>query len=108
MDFKWVSIKDKFPEDNQKVVVVTHGNNIQVAVFRRGRPIEVVKATGSIWPYDQYANNLVPYGWEADAGPMSWFGQDVSYWAELPALPDGAEEAYTIMKRECHQEYYGM
>lgn len=33
---------------------------------------------------DANGNNLVPYRWYANGGPMKWFGQDVSYWAYLP------------------------
>ena len=33
---------------------------------------------------DVFGNNLVPYHWYANGGPMNWFGQDVSHWGYLP------------------------
>lgn len=36
---------------------------------------------------DVWGNNLVPYYWKADGGPMEWFGQNITHWMPLPEPP---------------------
>ena len=38
---------------------------------------------------DVHGNNRVPYCWNANGGPMEWFGQNVTHWMPLPEPPKG-------------------
>lgn len=88
---KWISVKKKLPKNKQEVLIYTNEKNVisygklqrtHVANFVRGRTAEEVKRSGYSEACDQSGNNLVPYFWEGD-GPCSWFGQEVTHWAEL-------------------------
>ena len=101
---EWISVKDKLPENNQRVLI--WNGDADVATFKRGiseEERELMKSgelddweeegwcasmgyirnkrSSVIKAYDQWGNNLLPYGW--DVGVTVLFGQDVSYWAEI-------------------------
>lgn len=100
----WISVKEKLPENNQRVLIWNGG--VDVATFKRGiseEERELMKQ-GKLedweeegWcatmgymkhkrssirkPYDVWANNLVPYGWEVIGTVL--FGQNISHWAYI-------------------------
>lgn len=101
---EWISVKDKLPENNQRVLIWNGG--VDVATFKHGISIEereqmkngelpdpedlywcgtmgyVKHKRSSIHKaYDEWANNLLPYGW--DVGFSVLFGQNVNYWADI-------------------------
>ena len=101
---EWISIKDKLPENNQRVLIWSGG--VDVATFKRGiSEVEREKMKAGEIPdwdeegwcgtmgyitnkrssihkaYDEWANNLRPYGW--DVGFSVLFGQNVDYWAHI-------------------------
>ena len=102
---EWISVKDRLPEENEYVLIWCIGE-IQVAriekgiseeerakmkrgelpdpEIRRGR-----KRSSCYFGCDVQGNNEVPYRWEANGGPMDWFGQDVTHWMPLPQPPKG-------------------
>ena len=102
----WISVKEKLPENNQRVLIWNGG--VDVATFKRGISEEerelmkqgkledckeggwclsvgytMHKRSSVIKGYDEWGNNLVPYGW--DVGITVLFGQDISYWAYINA-----------------------
>lgn len=107
----WVNPEDYLPEEG-KDVLIFDGSEMQIARIRKGiteedrqkmkdgelpDPVSIgwclangyfeVKRSESYRSEDVWGNNKVPYCWEATAGPMKWFGQDIKYWAELPERP---------------------
>lgn len=101
---EWISVKDKLPENNQRVLIWNGG--VDVATFKRGiSEVEREKMKAGEIPdweeegwcgtmgyithkrssihkaYDEWANNLLPYGW--DVGFSVLFGQNVDYWADI-------------------------
>lgn len=84
---QWINTKKQLPNNNQKVIILTNNNDIQIAIFYKGHTKEECEKINAYSFEDQGGNNLVPYAWKADGGPMKWFGQDVLYWMELPDLP---------------------
>ena len=101
---EWISVKDKLPENNQRVLIWNGG--VDVATFKRGiSEVEREKMKAGEIPdweeegrcgtmgyitlkrssiykaYDEWANNLPPYGW--DVGFSVLFGQNVDYWANV-------------------------
>ena len=84
---EWISVDDKLPTDTQKVLIAVRGSNIQCATFHKGKTKEQVAETHMMCGSDEYGNNLRPFRWYADGGPMSWFGQDVTHWMPLPVPP---------------------
>jgi hypothetical protein len=85
----WVSVSERLPEDKQKVEICVGEDNIQIAIFHKGRTHEECVAQNRYGQFDQDGNNLVPYGWVADGGPMHWFGQEVTRWMPPPQPPEG-------------------
>jgi hypothetical protein len=83
---KWISVLDKLPKNKEKVLILVDGHNIQTGIFYKGRKKEEIDPYQGICSYDQNGNNLVPYKWRADGGPMEWFGQDVTHWMYLPQI----------------------
>lgn len=102
----WISVKDKLPENNQRVLIWNGGAD--VATFKRGIGEEerekmkkgeipdweeegwcgtmgyITRKRSVIYKsYDEWANNLVSYGW--DVGQTVLFGQNVDYWAYINA-----------------------
>lgn len=96
---KWVSVKDRLPEDGQRVLIrhtrgtwIAHDPetvNYVVAKFVRGKTAEECKKLGVYTFADVHGNNLVPYRWDC-FGPDSFFGQDVDYWMPLPKPPESS------------------
>lgn len=109
--FGWRRTRDELPEDGQ--IVLIFDGSINVAKFERGISIEErekmkrgeienpthtawtlsdgcfeVKRSDSFEGADEWGNNKVPYCWNAPAGPISWFGQEVSHWMPLPEHPE--------------------
>ena len=103
---EWICVKDKLPDNNQRVLIWNGG--VDVATFKRGISEEerelmkqgklkdweeegwclsagytMHKRSSVIKGYDEWGNNLVPYGW--DVGMTVLFGQNVSYWAYINA-----------------------
>lgn len=101
---EWISVKDKLPENNQRVLIWNGG--VDVATFKRGiSEVEREKMKAGEIPdweeegwcgtmgymkhkrssihkaYDEWANNLVPYGWDVVGTVL--FGQNVSHWAYI-------------------------
>lgn len=116
---EWISVKERLPESGEYVLVWC--GNVQVARIEKGismterkamqagvldDPAEPGWCASEGWrshkrsnlfrECDEWGNNLVPYHWYANGGPMSWFGQDVTHWMPLPEPPvDIAELATT-------------
>lgn len=106
----WISVKDKLPEKKQDVLILV-GSKMFVAQIYKGiskqqrkemregkleNPVKECWGGSGFCPTrrsevftsaDECWNNKVPYCWEANAGPMRWFGQEVSHWMPLPKLP---------------------
>lgn len=101
---EWICVKDKLPENNQRVLIWNGG--VDVATFKRGISEEerelmkqgkledwkeegwclsagyTMNKRSTIYKaYDEWANNLLPYGW--DVGFSVLFGQSVNYWAYI-------------------------
>lgn len=109
---EWISVKEKLPEKNERVLIWNGG--VDVATFKRGiseQERELMKQ-GKLedweeegWcasmgymthkrssirkPYDVWANNLVPYGWDVEGTVL--FGQNVSHWAYINSPKDLGE-----------------
>jgi hypothetical protein len=81
----WINVNSLLPNDGQKVLILDDDNDIEVAVFCKGKSKKECEMCGIIESADQYGNNLVPYNWESD---KSWFGQEITYWMPLPKLPN--------------------
>lgn len=100
----WISVKEKLPENNQRVLIWNGG--VDVATFKRGiseEERELMKQgklkdweengecltigytmhnrSSIIKRYDEWGNNLVPYGWDVEGTVL--FGQDISHWAYI-------------------------
>ena len=107
---EWISVKERLPESGEYVLIWC--GNVQVARIEKGISMADRKAMQDGVLYDpvefgwraseglvghkrsdlfrgcdEWGNNLVPYHWYADGGPMEWFGQDVTHWMPLPSLP---------------------
>lgn len=113
---EWISVEERLPEENVYVLIAV-GNSIQVARIIKGiseeerekmkngelpDPEELCFAADKIITLrrsqlyrsgDVWGNNLVPYYWKANGGPMEWFGQNTTHWMPLPEPPKkgGAE-----------------
>lgn len=116
-EIKWVKPEDYLPEE-EKDVLIFDGSRMYVARVLKGiseedrqkmKKGELPDPVSIVWSLstgykeihrsmlynsaDVHGNNRVPYCWEANAGQMKWFGQDVMYWSELPKSPlDGVGE----------------
>ena len=112
MENKWISVSERLPEEGKYILVLVGKSDPQVACMRKGiskaereqmirgeipDPCEIGWDLGCskirytprsrIWKaYDEEGNNLVPYGWCANGGPMQWFGQDVTHWMPIPEI----------------------
>lgn len=109
----WINVEDRLPEEN-KYVLILNGSKIEVARIEKGiskeerdkmkcgelpeRKERCVLVSGEVLTVnrsdlfkgcDEWTNNLVPYKWYAQSGPMQWQGQDVSHWMPLPEPPKG-------------------
>lgn len=107
----WFDTKEKLPPEKQRVLIY-NGADIHIAhiVFgisketrqkmKNGEiddPVHTgwdvangyfqVKRSDSYREEDEVYNNKVPYCWKDEYSGATWFGQYVSYWAELPELP---------------------
>lgn len=84
-----IPVGDGLPDDGQAVFIYVVNSHTEGrwhdAKFRRGK---VPNGNQSICFEDQAFNNLRPYGWEAQAGPMRWFGQDVTHWLPMFKKPE--------------------
>lgn len=77
---EWISVKERLPKDGQLVIVwqdYMFGHGVNVAKFYTQKQYNLQDRT----------NNKKPYYWKAPAGPMEWFGQDITYWMETPNPP---------------------
>jgi hypothetical protein len=86
----WIKITDdpaSLPKHGEKVNIFLRDRNIQTAMFYKGRTFVECKKINLYGCADQQGNNLVPYRWYADGGPMSWFGQEATHWQPLPQSP---------------------
>lgn len=113
---QWISVKYRLPEENEYVLILL-GSQIEVARIEIGiskkeremmkygelpdkdefgyipeRPFFTVKRSATIKESDQWGNNLVPYKWYAQSGPMKWYGQYVTHWMTLPEPPESEAE----------------
>jgi hypothetical protein len=111
----WISVEDELPEENKYVLIWV--GEVQVARIEKGiteedrdkmRKGEIEDKIECGWSLptgtmpskrseiykecDVRWNNLVPYCWKANGGPMSWFGQDVTHWRPLPENPSKEAE----------------
>ena len=82
---EWISVKDSLPNDDEKVIILLDGNDIETATFIRGRDRKDIKSSSSVTQADQYGYNTVRYAW--DIGAIALYGQRVSFWMHLPKLP---------------------
>lgn len=98
---KWISCKDKLPEEGKYVIgYYTGGNHIdrsdpikvnyKIVSIRKGISREEREKLNpddrrriTYESGDQDGNNRVPYHWET-FGPASYFGQEISHWHPLP------------------------
>lgn len=92
---RWISIKEQLPPEKIDILIYT-GYGMYVATIELGITEEqrkVLREQGNIRAIsyhfgDIHGNNMVPYRFQANAGPMEWFGQDVTHWMPLPEAPD--------------------
>lgn len=107
---KWIPVNERLPKENEYVLIWC--GSVQVAriekgisekereAMRRGElPDPVIRGwsladgwkgtkRSSVYTFgDVYGNNIVPFAWKANGGPMQWFGQDVTHWMPLPEQP---------------------
>ena len=107
---EWISVNERLPERGEYVLIWC--GSVQVARIEKGismaerkamqdgildDPVERGWCASEGWRShrrsdlfrgcDEWGNNLVPYHWYANGGPMSWFGQDVTHWMPLPEPP---------------------
>lgn len=89
---EWIDVEVALPDDGEVVLIYTNETNVygrgrrlmreHVATFYRGRSADEVDPIGRQDFADECGNNLRPFRW-AGAGPLSWFGQDVTHWARI-------------------------
>lgn len=107
----WINVKDKLPNDQEKVIIVS-GHKIEYVKFQKGiskaereqmKQGEIdnptVKGWGPISGYAEYKrselcmaadeewNNKKPYCWYVLGSGANINGQDVAWWAYKPNLP---------------------
>jgi hypothetical protein len=115
-NFTWIPVADHLPEERKEdgtpLYVLIWCGSCQIARIKKGISEEdrAAMKRGELHDPDEYGwsastgtikykrsdvyresdvcgNNLVPYHWFANGGPMNWFGQDVTHWAYLPDGP---------------------
>lgn len=109
----WISVKDRLPDEGVPVLIFL-GSRIEIAKIEigisenerqkmksgelpdretfgyiPGRGVFTIKRSDEIKGCDEWGNNLVPYKWYAQSGPMEWWGQNISHWMPLPDRPEG-------------------
>lgn len=110
-DTQWISVNSCLPEEDRYVLIwvggecqvarITHG--ISMADREKMKNGELPDPPVGGWcrsegwtetprsrvymDADEFGNNLVPYRWKANGGPMEWFGQEVTHWMPLPSGP---------------------
>lgn len=109
---EWISVDERLPEEGEYVIVWV--GSVQVARIEKGITEEErqkmkngevedrieygwsqstgfipLKRSNTYKACDVFGNNLVPYCWKANGGPMEWFGQNVTHWMPLPEPPKG-------------------
>ena len=109
---EWISVEERLPEEGKYVIVWV--GSAQVARIEKGITEEErqkmkngeiedrieygwsqstgfmpLKRSDLYKSCDVFGNNLVPYCWKANGGPMEWFGQNVTRWMPLPEPPKG-------------------
>lgn len=85
MNIIWNKINEKLPNDNQ-YILVWYENSIYTVRFEKGVWNEECKKHNRYCGSDQDSNNALPYVFSVCHSPMTLFGQDVLYWAEIPQL----------------------
>lgn len=107
---EWISVEERLPEENVYVLIAVE-NSIQVARIIKGISEEkrekmkngelpdseetcfaadkiiTLRRSQLYRSGDVWGNNLVPYYWKANGGPMEWFGQNITHWMPLPEPP---------------------
>ena len=121
----WINVEDKLPKDQEKVIIVS-GNKIEYVKFQKGiskaereqmkrGEIEnpIVKGWGPVSGHVEYkrsdsyraadedGNNKKPYCWYVSSAGANINGQDVTWWAYEPNLPqddicEGTKEEINI------------
>ena len=109
---KWISVDERLPDEGVPVLIFL-GGRIEVAKMEigisekdrqkmksgelpdeeifgyiPGREVFTIKRSNMIKGCDEWGNNLVPYKWYAQSGPMEWWGQNVSHWMPPPEPPE--------------------
>ena len=109
---EWISVDERLPEEGKYVIVWV--GSVQVAKIEKGITEEErqkmkngevedrieygwsqstgcmpLKRSNLYKACDVHGNNRVPYCWNANGGPMEWFGQNVTHWMPLPEPPKG-------------------
>ena len=107
---EWISVEERLPEEGKYVIVWV--GSVQVARIEKGITEEdrqkmkngevedgieygwslstgfiPLKRSDQYKSCDVFGNNLVPYCWKANGGPMEWFGQNVTHWMPIPEAP---------------------
>ncbi|WP_346938227.1 hypothetical protein [uncultured Clostridium sp.] len=85
MNILWNKINEKLPKDNQKILV-WYENSIQTVYFYKGVWNEKCVKYNRYCGADQQGNNTLPYNFSVCHSPMTLFGQEILYWAEIPEL----------------------
>jgi hypothetical protein len=74
----WISCDEQLPNENEFVL----GREIR---SNGGPGYEIVRLIETEHPS---TNNSKDYEWKT-SGPKQFFGQEITHWMPLPALPDG-------------------
>jgi hypothetical protein len=77
--FTWISCDEQLPNENEFVL----GREIRA---NGGPGYEIVRLIKT--EHTSSTNNSKDYEWKT-FGPKQFFGQEITHWMPLPALPDG-------------------
>lgn len=84
---EWINVKERLPEFDKYVLGRYNLKNWHDKDDQENVICVVVKFIKS----KIEGNNLCPYQWDT-FGPSKFFGQEISYWAELPKPPIDEEK----------------
>ncbi len=100
----WINTKDKLPEPNKYVLGVYAETNwidsddkkkVNCCVVKLVKGISLedreklsdLDGRKRLYQFgDEEGNNKLPYRWDS-FGPLTFNGEDISYWMEIPSLP---------------------
>lgn len=90
--FDWISVDENLPDDGELVLAIWDKSHftepgMSVMRFYKGKSADEVDIYDGVRFCDEWGNNKKPYAWCDPSGPMTWYGQDVSYWMPLPEPP---------------------